>query len=86
MKLKTRKAPEVAAAGALDFVKTDRRSPMETYTDSPIPTTGTVWLLYTERGSFFSWFSSHELAQASLDLLGAGTIVRRDMEGASHGA
>ena len=39
--------------------------------------TRVIWLLFTESGSLFSWFNSYAMANASLDILEAGTIVRK---------
>lgn len=39
--------------------------------------TKTIWLLYNESGSLFSWFNSYQMANACLGIIEAGTIVRK---------
>lgn len=45
--------------------------------DSSAAATRVIWLLFTESGSLFSWFSSYAMANACLGILEAGTIVRK---------
>jgi hypothetical protein len=62
MKTKTRKAPTVAAAGALDFVKTTRKSPMEANTNRPDVASKTL------RDK--AWEARERLEQADMRLAG----------------
>jgi hypothetical protein len=58
---------------------------MKSTTSANNPATRVVWHLFTESGAFFSWFNSYSMANACLDILGAGTIVRKVVEGNQDG-